>query len=286
MKKSNQRSYKAACFVALCAFSAFYFAGIYAIRHDAISVLDVRDQMVSNELVKKAIENHLLYESAFFQKAATKLEYVGHDPSVLRLAYQLSVMKAPGNSENLFSFGSYKASLNQLDQAEKLFQEAIRRFSTNSRLAASAGITLFRAGDRKGSIPFLKHALLVEPELSREIYPILGKYSVPFDDLVAITPNEPECMVRLCQYLASKTHTNEQLFAIIQQVASMDLKPEQKLKIAATATEAGFFSLARMEAEELLNHSELGPKAVELLAEINRVEKKRKRHPESENRMN
>jgi|GEM_PF-7120977 len=280
MRKAKQRNFRknVPLIFGVVSFAALYLAGAHLVWRNTKLTIQVQDQIFSNEAVRDAIRQELFYDSVFFRTAAAKLEYAGHDPAVLRRAYQLSVMKNPANSENLLSFGIYAASRRELDQAENLFTEAVRRFPTDPLIPANAGIVLYRSGNHDSAMSFFIEALRIDPGLSYDIYPVISKYGGEMEELIRITPVQPDAVVHLCRYVVSRySDVSDRLEPLIRSALAMQMQPEQRLQIATCAMNARLFLPAREEAEKLRDDPTLNRKADELLQEIDRKERKNSR---------
>ena len=277
--KRQKPEKKVLLFLGVFVFGLLYFEGISIVLRNAKLTIEAQDQIASNEMVKNAISQKLFYDSRFFRTVAVKLEYAGHDPAVLRTAYEIATMKGPSNFENLFAFGVYVASRGELDQAEKLLKEAVRRFPTDPRLSADAGVVLYRAGSHSSALSFLTQALKMDPGLSYDIYPIIDGYGGTVEELVQITSVQPKSVLSLCTHIVSK-HTVDSgpLEPVIRKAFEIEMEPEQKLRLISCAMNISLFSLAREEAEKLRADATFGGKVDQLLEEIDRKERKTKNH--------
>lgn len=255
-------------FAACCISALLYLFFCFIVYRNARQLEVVQAEPVGMEQARKAEQYASLHNGTYFRSLADKLVYFPHEPQTILSLYDRSLRKAPANYETFFSDAYYIAATNCCrEKVLYLLQETVRRCPTNPKMYRIAATYFLTLQDREKALPFLKHAIELEPASAQELYRLLQQNQAGIDTFLAVTPDRPEALVQLGTYLQRLGDSGHlQFLSTIQKLSSMKLTPSLRLRTAELALQAGLPEIARQQADAASQDPDTRPEAFKLIA--------------------
>lgn len=206
-------------------------------------------QSVNEQEAISAQRFALFHDSEFFRVLAEKLTYYKHQPDTISRLYSFSLRKAPSSHQAFFSYAYYLSARNCCrEQLEFLLKETVRRCPTHPRMQRIAATYFLSLDEREKAMPLIQRALELDPVSAPDMFRMLEQSGSDTQTLLRVTPDTGEALIQLAFYLARNGKASqEELQKTLARLNSLQLAPDQRIKVADLAWSAGLKDMARAQ---------------------------------------
>lgn len=233
----------------ICVAFVLYATACFLVYANSRQLQRMEKHSVSEQQAISAERFALLHDSEFFRVLAEKLAYYKHRPETLGRLYSLSLRKAPSSHQAFFSYAYYVSARNCCrEQLELLLKETVRRCPTHPKMQRIAATYFLSLNEREKAMPLIQKALDLDPASAPDMFRMLEQNGSDMQTLVRVTPDSVEALIQLAYYLArNKEPSQDALQKTLMRLNSLQLAPDQRIKVADLAWSAGLKDIARAQ---------------------------------------
>lgn len=203
----------------------------------------------------------------FYRELADHLQYYPHDPNILPALYRKAISHGPADYRNFFSYAHYLSSRNCCKSVVKqTVLQTIYRCPTNPNMYRVAAMYFLSSESKQVALPYFRRAIELEPTAATQLYQLLDQAGIDREQIIRVTPVEPDSMIRLCHYLQATNAQNE-LVQCVKQLSKLKMDSNQQLETAVLASSAGLVDIATQLGKSASSSDDLKIRALQLLAD-------------------
>src|SRR5206468_366961 len=116
------------------------------------------------------------------------------------------------------------------------------------------------------ALPYFRRAIELEPGGAAQLYSLMDQHGVDQEEIIRLTPAEPDAMIQLCRFLGSKASQKKFEQCVIQ-LSQLKLDAQQQLDTASLAAQAGLVDIAVRFEKAASTSAEMKLQALQLLVE-------------------